>query len=66
MWNFEQQPRVKGLKARLKMKISELINELENRKHNYGDMPVTDITGRELDHTVMVYEQDEIYLQLVE
>ncbi|WP_156834959.1 hypothetical protein [Weissella jogaejeotgali] len=48
------------------MKISQLIDELENRKQNYGDMPVTDITGRELDHTAMVYEKNEIYLQLVE
>ena len=32
------------------MKISELIDELENRKQNYGDMDVFDITGRPFTH----------------
>lgn len=46
------------------MKISELIDELENRKQNYGDMEVFDITGRSFTHTVMTYEDDEITLQI--
>ena len=46
------------------MKISELIDELENRKQNYGDMDVFDIIGRPFTHTVMIYEDNEITLQI--
>lgn len=46
------------------MKISKLINELENCKQNYGDMDVFDITGRPFTHTVMTYEDDKITLQI--
>jgi hypothetical protein len=46
------------------MKISKLINELENRKQNYGDMNIFDITGRPFTHTVMIYEDNKITLQI--
>ena len=46
------------------MKNSKLIDELENRRQNYGDMEVFDITGRPFTHTVMIYEDDEITLQI--
>ena len=46
------------------MKITELIDELENRKQNYGDMEVSDITGRPFTHTVMIYADNEITLQI--
>ncbi len=46
------------------MKISKLIDELEKRKFDYGDMEVLDITGRPFTHTVMTYEDNKITLQI--